>query len=643
MFVTGFLLVLFQLQNPISKFTRAVVASVCAGCVARYLYWRILFGLPQHQNPLQRVWAVAFLVMEVAALTSGAFVYFFMSRHIDRSAVADATRDSVLHTAPVDVFIPTYNEAPEILERTVVGAKAIDHPDLRVWILDDGARPWVEDLARELGALYACRVHGKHAKAGNVNNGLSLALTRGRKPAFLLLLDADFVPSRHILKRTLGLFEEDDVGIVQTPQHFFNPDPVQSNLLVSAAWPDEQRFFFNSHMPCKDAWGAAFCCGTSAVLRVRALEACGGMGTETVTEDMLTSFKMLEHGYRTIYLNERLSMGLAAESLQEFLTQRSRWCLGTIQQIYTRWSFFGRARVNLINRISLLDGVLYWLTSSTFRLMLTIAPILYWLTGTSVVRATPREIVYWLGPMAVSNLIFMHFVAKNRVLPVVSDISGLLTSFVITRTVAVSLVRQFGHAFKVTAKGISSSGVVVQWGLLWRYAALAGLTALGVLSHAGKFSPGHGIQGYSLNIFWSVINVGILSLACLACVELPKRRRDQRFVTAEEGWVQMADGSGFGCRLQDISLSGACLEREQGWAGMSGPAELVVDGGGYGDLAIPIEVVRSGGRRLGVRFESDTRLRRRLIVKLFTGAYNQDVEHISALGVFGKLVRAFAS
>jgi cellulose synthase (UDP-forming) len=155
------------------------------------------------------------------------------------------------------IFIATYNEPASVLERTNGGAMAIDHPDLRVFVLDDGARDFVRDLAQELGAHYVFRVKGQHAKAGNVNNGLARALSTGRQPAFILLLDADFVPS---VKRTLGLFAEPDVGIVQTPQHFFNTDPIQTNLLCASVWPDEQRFFFEILMPAKDAWGAAFCC-----------------------------------------------------------------------------------------------------------------------------------------------------------------------------------------------------------------------------------------------------------------------------------------------------------------------------------------------------------------------------------------------
>ena len=262
-------------------------------------------------------------------------------------------------------------------------------------------------LADDLGIHYVRRVKGAHAKAGNINNGLQHALSAGRRPEFILVLDADFVPYRNILKRTLGLFAEPDIGIVQTPQHFFNPDPIQSNLAMTRVWPDEQRFFFNTLLDSKDAWGAAFCCGTSAVFRVDALVAAGGMATETVTEDMLTSFKFREHGYRTIFLNEMLSMGLAPEGLSSYISQRSRWCLGAIQQIYTRWSFAGPAKIGIINRLSSFDGVLYWISNSPFKLLMITAPLVYWWTQTAVISSTSGGMLCYLAPYVVCSIFFM--------------------------------------------------------------------------------------------------------------------------------------------------------------------------------------------------------------------------------------------
>jgi cellulose synthase (UDP-forming) len=371
---TGLMLVMFAAFGRGSRACRAIAAALCIFLGLRYLWWHATLGMPKGQNLLQQVWAWMFFFFEAMNNLSSAMVCFFLSRTKDRSADADAAQSSPLLATPVDVFIATYNESAAVLERTIIAAMAIDHPDLRVFVLDDGARAFVHDLAHELGAHYVARVNGKHAKAGNVNNGLKHALSNGRRPAFILLLDADFAPNVNILKRTLGLFAEPDVGIVQTPQHFFNVDPIQTNLLCASAWPDEQRFFFNILLSAKDAWGAAFCCGTSAVFRVAALLATKGMATETVTEDMLTSFKMEEHGYRTIYLNEPLSMGLAPEGLHAYITQRSRWCLGAIQQIYTRWSFLGRAHLRPISRLSSFDGSFYWIFTFPFKILMLTAP-----------------------------------------------------------------------------------------------------------------------------------------------------------------------------------------------------------------------------------------------------------------------------
>lgn len=640
LFTLGLLFVLFEIFGRRSKYARAIAAATCIALSVRYVYWRIFFTAPLDQNLAQQIWARFFLFVEILAVTSAALVYFFMSRFVDRRAIADERRNSPPLDAPVDVFIATYNESREILERTMVGAKAIDHADLRVWILDDGARSWVRDLADELGVMYVQRVKGKHAKAGNVNNGLKEALSVGRRPEFILLLDADFVPHRHILRRTLGLFEESDVGIVQTPQHFFNPDPVQSNLLCATVWPDEQRFFFNVLMPCKDAWGAAFCCGTSAVIRTAALEACGGMATETVTEDMLTTFKMGEYGYRTIYLNERLSLGLAPESLGEFMSQRSRWCLGAMQQIFTRWSFFGRARLSVINRVAFFDSVLYWVSGASFKVMIVTAPMLFWFTGTSVLRASVPELTYWMAPMVAANFIFMGFLTDNRILPLMTDMTQVLTVFVIVRTVLTSLVRPFGHAFKVTAKGLSTSGITIQWNMLWRFALLGALTVSGMALRVAPFSPFHGKPGYSLNVFWSIINAFILALASAVCVELPKRRSNERFATDEEAEILLEDGSSLPCRLQDISLGGARLSLGGSGRDFSGAARLSLD---HGRLIVPFEAVRHAEDLLAVHFAVDTRLRRALIVKLFTGAYHQDVEVISAAGVFRSVAKTLAS
>jgi len=606
---------------------RIIASATCVVCGLRYLWWRWTWSLPSGQEPWQQAWAWIFLVFETMTIASSLVVYLFMSRTRNRSIEVDARAASPLLAAPVDVFIATYNEDHDILERTIVGATNIDHPDLRVWVLDDGARPWVKALAQDLGALYHCRVKGKHAKAGNVNEGLQQVLSIGRRPAFILLLDADFVPAQHILKRTLPLFEEPNIGIVQTPQHFFNPDPIQANLLCSAVWPDEQRFFFNHLLASKDAWGAAFCCGTSAVFRVEALERCGGMPTATVTEDMLTSYRMREFGYQTVLLNEQLSLGLAPEGLKEYVSQRARWCLGALQQIRTRWSFAGTARIGLINRISCLDTALFWVSSFAFKLLMISAPALYWWTGTAVIVSTLQDMFVWLAPFLASGMVFMALIARNTVFPIMTDVTHMLAAPAIVRTVAIGLVKPWGHPFRVTAKGVSTDKVTVQWGLLAPFAFVAAGTMLGMLANMSSSSPLYANPGYEINVWWSLFNIAVLSMACAVCVELPKQRRDERFASGERATVSFPGQPPIDCTVIDISVGGARLACTGEWRPTDGRGELALDNGLTRLPFAPVRLDPQG--RLAICFEHNDMSRRRLLRRLFTGGYNNEVEHVS--------------
>lgn len=645
----GLLIFLFELFGTERTGVRVIASLLCTAMTLRYLQWRLTASLPDHQTLVQRSWTYLFLTIEVGTLVSSILIYFFMSRTLSRSGQADAHAYSLLNKAPVDVFIATYNEPRDVIERTMVGAMAIDHDDLRVWILDDGSRAWVKELADQLGVHYLSRYKGKHAKAGNINNGVKLALAgEGRKPEYFLILDADFVPSAQILNRVLGLFDDPSVGIVQTPQHFFNQDPLQDNLFTDAVWPDEQRFFFNSLMPCKDAWGAAFCCGTSAIFRTRAFVEAGGMPVDTVTEDMLTSFKFEEFGYKTIFLNERLSLGLAPESIVDFISQRSRWCLGAIQQIFTRWNFAGRGSHSFINRLAFFDTVLYWATGATFKIMLVSAPMIFWFTGTAVINATGPELVYWMAPVFFCNLVYMHYIAKNRVLPIMTDITQLLTAFVILQTVVTGLLRPFGRPFKVTAKGVSQQHATVHWSLLWPHATIAIFTFLGILLNLTEYSPLHGRQGYSTNIVWSLINSAMLFLAAFACVDPPRRRRDERFPVSEKALLRFDVGPSEPKKLvpanvTDISLGGIAIDLSEEISRFLNEGhhpEAVILNRKSTDalLEIPVSITNPRAKALALKFSDDDQHRHALILKLYTGDYHREVEAISPVAVFVNLL-----
>jgi cellulose synthase (UDP-forming) len=252
---------------------------------------------------------------------------------------------------------------------------------------------------------------------------------------------------------------------------------------------------------------------------------------------------------------------------------------------------------------------------------------------------TLEDVALWLLPHTAASIVFMAVLGNNRVMPVMTDVNHLLCSVAVVRTVATALVRPWGHAFKVTAKGTSTDSVTVQWNFLLPYAAIAVATVAGMIWNMDPASPVYGTPGYRLNLFWSLFNVAVLCIAIAVCVELPRRRRDERFASGEEAVVEAPDGARFPCRVQDISLGGARLGLDGGWAGSSLRAgHLLLDGG---TLRLPFSAIRDADGAFSIRFDDSRATRRALIRKLFMGGYQNEVDEVSirrtAVGVIRKI------
>ena len=312
----GLFLVVTSVWPRPSAASRPVVIAISLGFMGQYVWWRITATLPSPALSFEYAIALGFLVAETGGALAAALSLVFLTRRRDRSVDADINAEWLARRSGyplVDVLICSYNEERTILERTIVGAQAMDYPNFRVWMLDDSRRDWLKILCARLGCRYVSRPDNRHAKAGNINHALKILASLPDPPAFVSILDADFVPTPRFLTRAMSLFRDPTIGVVQTPQHFVNPDPIQINLGAIKFWPDEQRYFFDIVMPAKDAWSAAFCCGTSSIIRMKPLSEIGGFPTDSVTEDYLLTLRLKEMGYTTAYLNEPLTFGLALD------------------------------------------------------------------------------------------------------------------------------------------------------------------------------------------------------------------------------------------------------------------------------------------------------------------------------------------
>ncbi len=508
---------------------RIVLFAVCFLLAARYLFWRATETVAPLGLTLDCLASWSLLAFEAVALTGSLSAFVILSRTRDRAAEVVAHLSWWEPTPPprVAILIATYNEDEEVLERTIVGALALRHPNKEVIVLDDGKRDWLRDFCAQRGVGYMTRPDNQGAKAGNMNNALRVLDGRTDPPEFVAILDADFVPHRGFISRTLALFHDPTVGLVQTPQHFFNADPIQHNLGLSRSYPDEQRFFFDHMQPARDAWGIAFCCGTSSVARFSALKDIGWFPTDSVTEDFMITLVLQDAGWKTVYLNEALTEGLAPEGLKEYVTQRARWCLGMMQIARSHFGPLSRNNLRLRDRWSVVDSVLYWTSTFPFRMAALVYPLLYWFANIVVVDAAVPDVIRYFGTYYVWILITLNFVTRGVVMPILTDVSQLLGALPISRAAFVGLIRPTGHPFRVTAKGGDRSRVTVQWYLMAPFLVVLALTVVGLLLGimSDRFAFFDAGDGKSIVLFWTLYNVVVLTFTVLVCIELPRRER----------------------------------------------------------------------------------------------------------------------
>ena len=627
--------------RPEQPQVRWFAAMLTAVLLVRYLIWRATDTLPPLAMDPMVLGSWIFFLIEVVGSLAGLILLHVLSRTIDRS---DEVNRNPVEGHPggpplIDMLIPTYNEQAEILYRTIVGALAQDYPRFRVWVLDDGKRPWLREMCEELGAHYRIRGDNSHGKAGNMNATFWDLMKLPDAPDVIAVLDADFIATPLFLRRAAALLHDPRAALVQTPQHFFNPDPIQLNLGDPGRIPDEQRFFFDVILASKDAHGTAFSCGTSSMVRAGALAQIGGFPTESVTEDILLSIKLTGLGLHTVYLNEPLTAGLAPEGLQEYLTQRGRWCLGTMQIVRTPWGPLTPGPTPLLMRLHTLDTVLFWTMTPILRVFCIVVPILYWWTGFVIVQADLNGLVENLGPYWLSCVIFLAWVSRGTNVPVLADAMSLLVCRESLRASAIGLFGSRNQKFKVTAKGATRDRTVVQWSLAGLFLGLAGLTLGGIVLRLvtgpiGDTPPG--VEARTL--FWRLYNLILLAVAALMCVEAPRFRKEKRVMTDGSAVVRIG-GRRLTAHLDNLSLQGCRVSAEELPSTQVGEVVTVtIDD--VGEVTAEIRLVREGYSQMAFRLTAPQRAA--LVRKLFSGEYRQSVSALSPGQFFGILwKRAF--
>lgn len=350
----------YLLDTPQPESARSRILARAGGIIAvvsllGYLAWRILFTIPSDTFDQSAAYALIFFE---ALPIFGLIIRIVTLWDIDCRAPAPV--EVLPEGYDVVVFIPTYNEPAEVLAPTVAAACALE-PRHETWVLDDGSRPWVEEMCQHYGARYVKREVHDHAKAGNMNHAMDLmareAAAGGTDFDVIAVLDCDHVPLPTFLTATLGWFADPLVALVQAPQSYYN-----SGAFDDDGVSGEQGVFFHVLLPGRNHDGAGpFWCGSTSLIRTEALRDIGGIATETIVEDMHTTLGLLRKGWKTVYHHQVVALGLAPATPEQYLLQRRRWGMGSMQVLAHEKLWGAKSWLSWRNYYEYLSGTLWWL------------------------------------------------------------------------------------------------------------------------------------------------------------------------------------------------------------------------------------------------------------------------------------------
>ena len=385
-----------------------------------YIIWRLFFTIPDHSvyGWLATICGIFLAVSETISMLEGTEHF----ARLGKKSVPDMPIVPREWYPDVDILIATHNEETELLYKTVNGCRHMDYPDkkkVHIYICDDGNRPEMAELAKKMKVGYFGLADNKDAKAGNLNH----ALSKTSSP-WIVTFDSDMIPTHDFLMETVPYIflprmkkmddgtwaerteEEMDekykIGFIQTPQSFYNPDMFQYNFFSETRIPNEQDFFFREINVGRNNANAPIYAGSNTLISRDALDAVGGIATDTITEDFETGIKIQAKGYSCYAIDKTLAHGLAPTDIDNLIKQRVRWGRGCVTSL-RRTNLLFNPHIKMNAKISYLACWMYWWTFFR-RFIYIISPILFILFGIPVVICSLKELVFiWLPSYVLYN------------------------------------------------------------------------------------------------------------------------------------------------------------------------------------------------------------------------------------------------
>jgi cellulose synthase/poly-beta-1,6-N-acetylglucosamine synthase-like glycosyltransferase len=258
----------------------------------------------------------------------GFIMIFYYNKYRDNKPVpTDKIKEPL-----VTIQLPLFNEM-YVVERLINSVCEIDYPKnkLEIQVLDDSTDETVNITARAVeqkknegfDIIHVRRTNREGFKAGALKEGLKTA-----KGEYIAIFDADFIPDKNFLRKTLSFFTDENIGLVQTRWEHLNGD--FSLLTKAQALALDGHFVIEQSVRNKAGFFINFN-GTGGVWRKECIEDAGNWHADTLTEDLDLSYRAQLNGWRFVYLKDFTSPAELPSEINALKSQQFRWTKGAIE------------------------------------------------------------------------------------------------------------------------------------------------------------------------------------------------------------------------------------------------------------------------------------------------------------------------
>jgi len=305
--------------------------------------------------------------------------FMYLTWMAARPSGADPALPSLTRTPYVGVHLPIFNEL-YVAERLINAAAQLDwdRERLEILALDDSTDETREVVRKAVEYWRARGVNIQHIHRADRRGFKAGALTAGLQASraeLIAYFDADFVPPRDFLQRTIPHFENPQLGFIQTRWGHLNRD--YSLLTFLQALSIDAHFLVEQFARFRGGFWFNFN-GTGGIWRRQAILDAGGWTQDTLTEDLDLSYRSFFKGWQAIYLRDVVAPAELPVTLAAYRRQQRRWAQGSLQCAAKLLPQVWRAPLNVGKKFeATLHLTGYMIHLYMFALMLILPAVIY--------------------------------------------------------------------------------------------------------------------------------------------------------------------------------------------------------------------------------------------------------------------------